>query len=106
MEFIELYNNTSGQIDLKEWRVNGAVDYAFSDHFTEPVLLLAGETLVVVGFDPHENEAAAIFRTAYEINEDVTLVGPWQNSGALANGGERIDLQRAVDSADLDEGQL
>ena len=106
LEFIELYNNTPGQIDLREWRVNGAVDYAFSDHFTEPVLLLAGETLVVVGFDPYENEAAAIFRTAYEIDESVTLVGPWQNAGALANGGERIDLQRAVDGADLDEDQL
>jgi len=94
LEFLELYNTTDTAIDLDRWRVNGAVDYPFPFGMVLP----AGETVVIVDFDPLIDTAAeSAFRASYEIGAEVTITGPWSTSDTLDNGGERIDLERDTD---------
>jgi len=100
VEFIELYNNTTAAIDMAGWRIDGAVDFEFAPN---AVALQAGQTLILVGFDPLESSAANIFRATYEIGLDVTLAGPWQAQDRLDNGGEKINLQQRADISAADD---
>jgi hypothetical protein len=98
-EFIELYHNSDRAIDLSEWRINGAVDLVLPS-----VVILPGEVVVVVGFDPAGDIlAAADFRSTYGIDASVRLVGPWDVGDVLDDGGERITLERVHD--ELEPGE-
>ncbi|MCA9215514.1 MAG: lamin tail domain-containing protein [Planctomycetales bacterium] len=89
LEFVELFNSTAEPIDLSGWRLNKAVDYTFP----EATELMAGESVVVVSFDPAvETQLAASFRANYGVGGQVRIVGPF--SGVLDNGGERLELDR------------
>ena len=97
LEFIELYNQTAAPLDLSEWRINRAVDFSLPG-----VTLGAGKTVVAVSFDPTDVIAAATFRSTYGVGVNVTLLGPWQETDALDDGGERIDLERR--NAEIEPG--
>ncbi|HEX6962567.1 MAG TPA: lamin tail domain-containing protein, partial [Lacipirellula sp.] len=88
LEFIELHNRTGAAVDLTNYRLAG--DVAFD--LPAGMLLAAGQTLVVVPFNPATNPArAAAFRAHYGVNGSVALVGPY--AGSLLDGGARVELQ-------------
>jgi hypothetical protein len=90
LEFIEIYNPLLSDIDLTDWRVRGGVDYDFA----ADELLGAGETLLVLSFNPASPENAtrtAAFRAHYGIDGSVRLVGGY--AGQLSDSGEGVWLQ-------------
>jgi len=95
-EYVELHNATAVPVLLYDpahvtntWRLAGGIDYGFPAG-TE---LGAGETVLVVGFDPVvEADAASAFRLRYGLSGAVRLFGPYD--GQLSNRGEAIELQR------------
>jgi CotH protein/lamin tail-like protein len=91
LEFFEIHNPTDAVVDLTGWRVRKGVDYDFDEGTT----LAAGETAVVVSFNPdHPDNLArtAAFRSHYGISTAVRLLGGY--GGKLDNGGEQVQLQR------------
>lgn len=103
-EFIELTNISSASVPLYStdtsvpgygtqalndtWRLRNAVDF----DFPTGVSLDAGESILVVGFDPAvEPTQLAAFRAKYAVPETVRIFGPW--SGKLDNSGEELELK-------------
>ena len=80
------------------WRVNGAVDFLLP----LDLVLQAGERVVLVGFDPVlDADIHDAFIASHGIDSTSTkLVGPW--SGNLANSGERLALEQAVNAMSPD----
>ena len=92
LEFIELHNPTAGAVDLTDWRIRGGVDLNFDDATS----IDAGETFVVVSFNPDNPVNAgrvAAFQEFYGIPGTVRLVGGY--GGQLSDSSDRIELQRA-----------
>ncbi len=95
-EFVELRNITTAAVPLFDpahptntWHLRGAVEF----DFPSDVSLAAGDSLLVVGFDPVNNPAARdTFRASYNLSPSVRLVGPW--TGRLANDTDDIELRR------------
>jgi len=91
LEFIELFNPTNEAVDLTNWRIRKGVDFDFTPDTTiEP-----RSTLVVVSFDPADplnGAKLAAFHAEFSIDGSVPLVGPY--TGRLADGGEKVQLQR------------
>jgi len=79
LEFIEIYNNGSKEVDLSGWQLTDAVSFTFPANTLLPV----GEFLVI-GEDPGE------------LNSEygVSALGPWV--GSLSNQGEEIDLRDSL----------
>ncbi len=95
LEFIEVHNPTAETIDLSGWRTRGGADLDFAPGAS----LAAGETLLLVAFDPDDIRNAnrtAAFREHYRLGPDVRLTGDF---GQLSDRGERIELQRLNRSA-------
>ena len=89
VEFLEIHNPTGEAIDLTDWQIRGGVDYDFDAGLT----IAAGETIVVLSFDPDVvgNDAKQqAFRDNYSLDDDVRLVGGYQ--GTLSDNGERLAL--------------
>jgi hypothetical protein len=92
-EYIEVCNTTEMATLLQSaagpWRLDG-VKYFFPSNTT----LQAGESVLVVSFDPVAEPAIlAAFRTVYGLsNGTVRIFGPYD--GKLGNRGERIGLER------------
>ncbi len=92
LEFVEIHNPTGVPQDLTDWRLRGGINFDFA----ESVRLGAGETIVVVSFNPDtpaNADRAAAYRAHYGVGADVTLVGGF--SGQLSDRGEAIRLLRA-----------
>jgi hypothetical protein len=91
LEFIEVHNPTNESVDLTDWRVRSGVDYNFDDGTT----IAAGETLVIVPFNPDAVENAdrlSAFRAHYGLDESATLLGGY--GGQLSDFGDGVMLQR------------
>jgi len=88
-EFIEILNSGASTVNLENWTLRGGVDF----DFTSAHILLAGDALLLVNFDPADAPVTSAFRTAYGIDGSVALAGPWTD-GNLSNGGDLIKLQR------------
>ena len=91
LEFVELQNNTTSQLQLTGWRLRGDVDFDFDDG----QFLFAGEVVLVTPFNPNNvnNEAKLeAFRAHYGIDTDVRILGGYD--GQLSNGGGRIRIDR------------
>jgi hypothetical protein len=103
-EFIELQNISANTVPLFDpstptntWRLTSAVDYAFPRNVT----LAAGARLLVVAFDPVDDEAAlAAFRALYGVPENIPIYGPF--TGKLDNSDETIELLKP-DAPELTE---
>jgi hypothetical protein len=95
-EYVELHNATTNAVPLFDpaqvtntWRIIGGVNYGFAMGTT----LGAGETVLVVGFDPElAADTAAAFRARHGLSGAVRLFGPYD--GQLSNRGEAIELLR------------
>jgi len=95
MEFIEIYNATDATVDLTGWRLRKGIDYDFVEPGASAVSLDAGETIVVLSFnpaDPLNANRTGQFRSVHNIDPSVSLVGGY--GGKLSNNGEAIELQR------------
>lgn len=93
LEYIELHNPTSQDVNLANWRIRGDADVDFSAATT----VAAGQTILVVTFDPNDTENATLlssFKAHYGLGQDVLIVGDLQ--GNLNNGSGRITLQRGL----------
>ncbi|MCA9265100.1 MAG: lamin tail domain-containing protein, partial [Planctomycetales bacterium] len=90
LEFVEIYNASLTTVALDDWRLRGGVDFEFASGVT----LAAGETLVVLSFNPNNAANAtrvAAFRAHYGIGESVVLAGGW--SGQLSDSYELVRLE-------------
>jgi len=89
LEFIELHNPTDAAIDLTHWRIRGGASYDFD----EGTMIDAGETFVIIQFNPENvNNANRVsaFRTHYGIG-NVRILGGY--GGQLSSNGDRLQLQ-------------
>ncbi len=90
-EFIEIANPTGAAVDLENWRVRGGIDFDFA----AGTVIEPNGVLVLVDFDPTDvanNTLLGLFRSRYEIDGSVELVGGF--SGKLDNEGESVRLER------------
>ncbi|NIP94686.1 MAG: lamin tail domain-containing protein, partial [Akkermansiaceae bacterium] len=81
LEFVELYNQNTVNVDLSGWRLSGGVDFDFPSG-----TVLEGSRYLVVAADPDALEAAAGISG---------VLGPF--TGTLDNGGERLRLRNHND---------
>ncbi len=88
LEFIELYNTGSNQLNLANWKLTKAVEF----NFTAGHNIAAESALVIVGFDVTDSTKLSAFRTQYGVADSVTVIGPW--TGTLSNAGEALELQK------------
>jgi hypothetical protein len=82
LEFIELQNAGNSAVDLSGWQLDGNIEIEFG----AATVLRAGETLLVVSFDPHDIDQRGrlmAFRAEYGVDESVELVGGY--AGALGD---------------------
>ncbi|MFM1769208.1 MAG: hypothetical protein RJA22_1737 [Verrucomicrobiota bacterium] len=94
--YIELANLSSAAQPLYDplfpanaWRLRGAVDF----NFPPGILLLPGERVLVVSFNPATDPAAAArFRSRYGLSTYTRVFGPYD--GTLNNSGEAVELER------------
>ena len=102
LEFLEVFNASTSDVDLGQWRIDRAVD------LTLPSLTLRpGQAVVLVDFDPVVDATQAVaFRAAYAIDSTVDLVGPWQVGDVLDDGGERINLELKNEVLEPGAGQF
>ena len=102
LEFVEVHNPTGSAVDMTNWQVRGGVDYDFD----EGTMLGAGESVVLVPFNPDRPDNAlrvAAFRAHYGLGNSVTLLGGY--GGNLNNSSERVQLQRP-DTPPIDQPGL
>ena len=94
-EFVEIKNISQAAVNLydatigAEWHLRGDVDFNFPTNVT----LAAGETAVVVGFNPEKNPTElARFRTNYQVPAATRVMGPF--SSKLSNSGGVLRLNK------------
>ncbi len=92
-EFVELHNPTGSPIALESldggWRLNGDIGFTFPGG----TLLLAGERVLVVNFNPAVTVRSNAFVNAYNLGPaSPRMFGPY--SGKLGNSSDRIALER------------
>ena len=64
LEFVEIHNPTPASVNLTDWRIRGGIDLNFDDG----TMLLAGDTAVIVSFNPDDPDNAdrlSAFRAHY-----------------------------------------
>ncbi len=88
LEYVELYNTSSKTVSLENWKLAKGIEFNFSPGHAIP----AESALVVVGFDVADTDKLSAFRTQYEVDSSVTVVGSW--TGTLSNAGEALELQK------------
>ena len=90
-EFVEITNSGNATISLDQWRLRGGLDF----DFTSAHSIAAGESVVIVNFDPVNDPALATnFRDTFSIANSITLVGP-ASDGPLDNISGTVRLQMA-----------
>jgi hypothetical protein len=98
LEFIELTNLDSVPRDLGNWQLQGVTEM----QLPASIELAAGETLLVVSFDPSDPQSSsklAAFRQHYGLDESVTIVG-----GVTTPLNDDFGLLRLVAPVTLPEG--
>jgi len=91
LEFIEIHNPLHTGDNLSNWRLRGGIDY----DFPTGQVLAGNQSLVVLSFAPFDSLNVARvsgFRDQYDVDESVTLLGPY--TGRLSNSAEEVRLTR------------
>jgi len=81
-EYVELHNRSGAAVSLLGWQIGGGISYTFTQDFA-----LAPGAYVVIAKSP-----SALRNPARTNLSDASLLGGY--NGSLANGGERITLER------------
>jgi hypothetical protein len=92
-EFIEILNATSTVMTLQDsngvWRLDGGISFTFPTN----TFIAAGGALLVVNFDPNDQQALATFRSVYPLPEPAPpILGPY--AGKLGNRSDRVALEK------------
>jgi hypothetical protein len=95
-EFIEILNFSVQPAPLYDpdyptntWRIRGGVSF----NFPQNVILGAGKLLILVKFDPeNEEDLADAFRAKYQVPASVPLLGPYE--GKLSNAEDEVRLEQ------------
>ena len=94
LEWLELHNQMSVNIDLSGWRLSSGIDYTFPND-----TIISGGNYIVVAIDPDALKSATGL-------DDFKVVGPFL--GRLSNSGEKINLRdnsgRLMDSLEYSDG--
>jgi hypothetical protein len=77
LEFIELYNQNSVNVDLTGWKLTGGIDYSFPEN-----TIIEGRSYLVIALEPE---------TIKEASDLENILGPYQ--GRLDNAGETVRLR-------------
>ena len=108
-EFVELHNTTGQPIPLAGWRLTGDVTL----DFPEGMVLGAGQTAVVVGFDPSDVNKSSVFRFTLGMSAEVPLLGQLSDSrgrrgssGVMADEGALVQLVRTGEPSQDDPGVI
>lgn len=91
LEFVELFNPGPATENLTDWKLTGDIDFTFPTN----TLLPAGQTLVVLPFNPSLPANAAVltaFRSQYGVGTNALLLGAYL--GSLPDVGGTIRLRR------------
>ena len=94
LEFIEIVNAGLVAENFTNWRIRGGADFDFASD----LVLSAGTSILVIGFDPAlpaNAQKLAAFQAHYGIDDSVRIVGPFD--GKLDNGDDDFELQRPDD---------
>jgi hypothetical protein len=91
-EFVELFNQTGAPIDLGGWRLTGdGIDRTFADG----TMIGAGESLLLVPFDPAVGSDATVFRFYFNIPPSVPLDGTFlERRESLNDEGAHLLLEK------------
>jgi VCBS repeat-containing protein len=92
LEFVEIHNTSTTEVDLEGWQVGAGVGYTFP----AGVRLGPHRTLVIASFapdNPGDADRIERFRSTYGMNPSVLLLGGYD--GRLSNRGEMVQLRRA-----------
>jgi hypothetical protein len=92
LEFIEIFNPTTAEVDLTDWQIRGGVEFNFEPNEK----LASGEVVLVIRFNPASPENAgrlAALKNHYGLGDSVRILGGY--TGGMAGTGERIALLRA-----------
>lgn len=81
LEFVELYNQNTADVDMSGWRISSGIDFTFPDD-----TILGGREYLVVAANPSALETAT---------GGTGILGPF--TGLLDNGGERLRLRNGND---------
>jgi hypothetical protein len=94
-EYIQLRNIAGSTVNLfdpayptNHWRVRGGVDFDFPPNTS----LAAGQSLLLVNFNPTNTAQLAAFRSKYSLFAGLPVFGPY--SGKLDNSSDTISLRR------------
>ncbi len=94
-EYIELRNIAGSTVNLfdpayptNRWRVRGGVDFDFPANTS----LGAGQSLLLVNFNPTNTTMLAAFRAKYALFAGVPIFGPY--SGKLDNSSDTVSLRK------------
>ena len=91
VEFVEIHNWTDQTVDLSSYQLDGGIEFRFAND----TQLAAGESIVVLPFDPVSDPGtASLIRLIYRMDNDVPLAGPW--TGQLDNDSGVVELRRDV----------
>ena len=91
LEFIEVHNTTDTAVDLTGWQLRGDIRY----DFTNGTVLGGGESIVILTFDPNQNNnlhRLAAFRAHYGIDDRVRSLGGY--TGRLNDADDIVVLLR------------
>jgi len=94
-EYVELRNITGSTVGLfdpayptNRWQLRGGVDYTFPAN----TALGAGQSLLLVSFNPTNTTQLAAFRAKYALFAGVPIFGPY--SGKLDNSSDTVSLRK------------
>ncbi|MAT68920.1 MAG: hypothetical protein CMJ58_05295 [Planctomycetaceae bacterium] len=86
LQYIELYNSGASTFDLSGWVLDGDVAATFAPG----TLLAAGQTLVLVNFNPAHPTLSSEFRAHYGLSGATVLSGPFTTQ--LSDAGGEVKL--------------
>jgi hypothetical protein len=91
-EYLEVVNTLATSQSLDQWTLRGDVEFNFGPSVT----LAAGESVLMVPFDPVLSPATATaFRLEYQVSAATRLIGPW-SSGSLGDAAGTVRLRRKI----------
>ena len=97
-EFVELHNTTDQPVDLTGWQIVGSSPFDFASGTT----IAAGQTLILVSFDPANATKLNVFQFLQGVPPAVIVIGPYGTLLPDATG--QVRLQRPGQSAAGDPG--
>ena len=85
-EFVELHNITTSLVNVGGWKLTGESGFIFP----AGTMILPGDYVLLVSFDPADAPALTAFRTRYGLGSATMILGP--HTPKLSNAFQRLEL--------------